>query len=228
MADEVLVHTNDPRSPRLKLELLARIEPRLALEPAELMFEPKFGETQVRELYVTGKLAADARLSLLECDDPTPRVEVLAANAKAPAGIRVTLSATRVETRVAHLRLATGLEQPKQLSVIITWRVASELVVEPSNPYFNLREAPPHERILRVSSKREGFELYAVEVREGPFEASFARDEATHAYTVRVRVLDAKVPPGERGVMGKLLIASNDPAEPRKLVPLFALGILGR
>lgn len=226
MADEILVHTNDPRLPVLKLEVAARVQPRLAFEPTEAFFELAFGGTETRELRLTGKLAADARLTLLESDDPTPKVDLLPADPRASAGIRVTLTATRAETRIAHLRLSTGLERPKELAVTVTWRVTSDLVIEPSNPYFNLREPPPHERFLRVSSKRAGLKLYAVEVRDGPFEATLVRDEATDAYSVRVAVLDSKVPEGERGVLGKLLIASNDPAEPRKIVPLFALGIL--
>lgn len=226
MADEIVVHTNDPRAPTLKLELAAQVQPLLAFEPAEAFFELAFGGTATRELHLTGKRAADARLTLLASDDPTPKVELLPAGAHSAARLRVTLTATRPETRVAHLRLSTGLEKPKELRVLVTWRASSDLLIEPSNPYFNLREPPPHERLLRVSSKRADLKVHAVEVREGPFEATFARDDATNAYSVQVRVLDSRVPEGERGVLGKLLIASNDPAEPRKIVPLFALGIL--
>lgn len=226
MADVVVLHTNDPRSPELKLELAAQIQPQLALEPSEALFEQSFGKTERRELRLVGKRAAEARLTLLGTDDPTPRVELLPASTQAAAGLSVTLAATRVETRIARVRLATGLDQPKELSVTVTWRISGDLAIDPSNPYFNLREPPPHERTLRVTSKRSDLKLYAVEVPEGPFEASFVRDEAHEAYSVRVRVLDAKVPEGDRGALGKLLIASNDPAEPRKIVPLFALGIL--
>jgi hypothetical protein len=228
MADEVVVRTNDPGFPALKLELAAEIKPQLAFEPTEALLEPAFGETQVRDLRLVGKLAPSARLTLIESDDPTPRIELLPPSAQEPARLRITLKAERVETRIAHLRIGTALEEPKELSVLVTWRIASSLDVEPSNPYFNLREAPPHERTLRVRSLRKGLQVHAVEVIEGPFRATLEPDPEGGAYSVRVRVLDDKVPEGERGALGKLLIASNDPAEPKKLVPLFALGVMAR
>lgn len=226
MADEVVVRSNDPRVPLLKLGLEARVQPLLAFDPTEALLEPPFGETQIRELRLVGKLAPEARLTLLESDDPTPQVELLPASEQDPARLRIALKAARVETRVARLRLATGLAKPEELRVLVTWRVVGNLEIEPSNPYFNLREPPPHERTLRVRSRRGNLRVHAVEVSEGPFHASFAPESAAGSYSIRVRVLDEKVPPGERGALGKLLIASDDPAEPRKVVPLFALGVM--
>jgi hypothetical protein len=228
MSDEVVVRTNDPHFPTLKLELAARVQPKLAFEPTEAVLEPEFGETQTRELRLIGHLAPSARLSLLARDDATPNVELLAPIATEPARLRVTLKAARVETRVARLRIGTGLSDPKELSVLVTWKVASSLQVEPSNPYFNLREPPPHERTVQIRSRRAGLQVHAAEVTEGPFLAELQANPTAGSYSVRLRVLDDKVPEGERGALGKLLIASNDPAEPRKEVPLFALGVMAR
>jgi hypothetical protein len=228
MADEVVVRSNDPHFPNLKLELLAEVKPLLAFEPSEALLEPALGETQSRELLLVGTLAPSARLKLIDSEDPTPRVELLAPTERDAARLRVTLKAERVETRVARVRIATGLSEPSELSVLVTWRVASSLSIEPSNPYFNLREAPPHELTLRVKSRRGTLLVQAVQVTEGPFEASLQPETAAGIAAIRVRVLDHKVPPGVRGTLGKLLIISNDPSEPRKLVPLFALGVMAK
>ncbi|HWA70876.1 MAG TPA: DUF1573 domain-containing protein [Polyangiaceae bacterium] len=228
MADEVVVRSNDPHFPNLKLELRAEVQPLLAFEPSEALLEPMLGETQVRELLLVGKLAPSARLTLIESDDPTPRIELLAPTERDSARLRVTLKAARVETRVARVRISTGLSEPKELVVLVTWRVGSSLEIDPSNPYFNLREPPPHELTLRVKSRRGTLLVQAVQITEGPFEASLEPETAAGIASIRVRVLDHKVPPGVRGALGKLLIVSNDPAEPRKVVPLFALGVMAK
>jgi hypothetical protein len=45
---------------------------------------------------------------------------------------------------------------------------------------------------------------------------------------VRVDVDETRVPAGERGIIGNLVIVTNDDSEPRKEVQLFALGALAR
>jgi hypothetical protein len=69
-----------------------------------------------------------------------------------------------------------------------------------------------------VKSSRVGFHLLGARILSGPFRAAM-----TDA-GVRVTVDDGRVPAGQRGVTGKLLLLTNDANEPRTEIELFALG----
>ena len=69
-----------------------------------------------------------------------------------------------------------------------------------------------------------GADVQPADVVEGPFAAVIERTDG--GYAVRVSVVAARIAPGERGVMGKLVLVSNDPAESRKEVPLFGMGAI--
>lgn len=225
MADEISVRTNDPSHPKLKLTLVADVEPLLAFEASDVRFELAFGEKAVRELRLVGARARQAQLVRGEQEQGAPEVELLPATDTRPAGIRVSASGTAVERRVGQLRFRTGIDEPRELGLVYSLAVEGNLSVDPTNPYFNLREPPPRERVVTVQSKRSDFVLHAAEILEGPFRTRMSHDEANHRYAVHVSFVDAALPAKERGAMGKLLLVSNDPAEPRKQVPLFALGV---
>jgi hypothetical protein len=225
MADEILVRSSDPAHPELKLALLADIEPLLAFESASVSFDLAFGERREKVVKLVGHRAREARLRPSRADARAPKFELLPASNSALPAIRVEVAADRVERRVGQLYFATGLDEPREISLTYAIDVTGNLTVNPTTPYFNLREPPPRERVLLVSSKRGDFVLHAAEVSQGPFRASFTRDEARRSYAVHVRFVDERLPDGERGALGTLLLVSNDPAEPRKEVPLFALGV---
>jgi hypothetical protein len=109
------------------------------------------------------------------------------------------------------------------LTLPFALNVEGNLRVEPTNPYFDLNRPAPIEQTLRVESAREDFKLRAATVLEGPFEARLERLQP-RVYSVLVRFVPARAAPGVRGISGRLSLESNDPAEPRKEVPLFALG----
>lgn len=225
MSDDVSVRTNDPSRAELKLTLIADVEPRLAFAAPDVRFELAFGEQASKEVRLVGSRARQAALSVGQQETGAPDVELLPATASLPAGVRVSTKGMAVDRRVGQLRFRTGIEEPKELSLTYSLTVAGNLSVDPTNPYFNLREPPPRERVVTVRSKRRDFVLQAAEVIEGPFRATFSRDEANQRYLVQVRFVDQELPLTERGATGKLLLVSNDPAEPRKEVPLFALGV---
>ena len=63
-----------------------------------------------------------------------------------------------------------------------------------------------------------------VEVADGPFHAELAAEHPGGGRYVLVSAKRSAVPRDERGALGSLVVFSNDPAEPEKVVPLFALG----
>jgi hypothetical protein len=82
--------------------------------------------------------------------------------------------------------------------------------------------------VVHVTSRRGDFGLTDARIVEGPFEASFARDVAGEGYAVTIHVRLDQIPEEQRGLVGKLRLVSNDPAEPQKDVPIFALGTVNR
>jgi hypothetical protein len=126
------------------------------------------------------------------------------------------------------VQVATGLEQPRTLTLLYSSQVLGNMSVDPTNPFIDLRAPGPVGVKVRVTSRRPDFRLDAARMVEGPFEASFVRDETGRAYVVNVGLRHDRLPDDQRGLLGTLRLVSNDPAEPEKDVPLFALGDANR
>ncbi|MDP9036170.1 MAG: DUF1573 domain-containing protein [Myxococcota bacterium] len=231
MADKLVVHTDDPLSPELVLELRATIEPLLAFTSRTVDCELAVGERESKEIRVTGRLATRARLQVEESDPAGPEVVVWSGHDGEAPGLRFTFAGSRVGHGAGQTRVATGLEKPTALTVLWSWRVRGNVAVEPTNPFIDLTASPAASVVVRVSSRRNDFRLHQAVITEGPFEAALAdaeraatADGAPPTYAVVLRVRESLVPPGARGMTGTLRLSSNDPAEPQKDVPLFALG----
>jgi hypothetical protein len=204
------------------------VELPLALSSRTVDLRLGFGETRSQEVRLIGRLAAAAKLSVETIDPPGPDVTVLPAEEARPQGVRVTISGTRVGQRAGQVTLATGLDDPKKLTLLYSWKVAGYLTVDPTNPFLDLRSPPPAKVAVHVSSSRPDFRLDQAQMVEGPFQAILVRDEAPRTYTVEVTMSDKGSDEPSRGSLGTLRLLSNDPAEPRKDIPVFALGPLNR
>jgi hypothetical protein len=228
LKEALVVHSNDRRAPELTLGVAARIEPLLALTSILVELTTAFGGKRTEDVRLQGRLASEAKLELQQVEGTGPKVMVLSGNGGEAQRLRLTLAGKQVGTGVGRIFLSTGLENPSQLVLSYSWRVTGNLEVDPSNPYLNLRELGPKEVVLRVKSSRADFRLDAVRVAQGPFEARFQPDQAAGGYTVSVRAIEGRISDDERGVPGKILLVSNDPAEPHKQVDVFAFGRVNR
>jgi hypothetical protein len=227
LVDFVVVHSDDPASP-LRLQLRATIEPRLAFETKMIELEVTAGERRSREVRLMGPLAPRARLAVRSIDAGGPAAAILPAQGDRPAGVALTLAGDEVGVHVGRVVLSTGLDDPPEIGLPYTMRVTGNLNVSPTNPTFDLRDPDARVQTITVTSTRPGFRLHAADVVEGPFAATVERPPgAGGGYVVRVAVVAARVAPGDRGVLGKLVLVSNDSAEPRKQVPLFGIGAIG-
>jgi uncharacterized protein DUF1573 len=228
LVDKLVIHSDDPLLPQLELKVEASVEPLLGLTSRTVELKTPFGRKDSQEVRLTGALATQARLELEMVDPPGPQVTILAAEPGRPQGLRLTLAGSRVGRTAGRVQVRTGLEKPKDLTLLYSGQVFGDLTVDPTNPYIDLRAAGPIGIVVKVSSRRPDFRLDDARVVTGPFEASFTRDEATRDYSVRVRVVEGRLAEGQRGLLGTLRLISNDPAESRKDVPLFALGEANR
>jgi hypothetical protein len=227
LVDEIVIYSDDPLLPRLALEVQASIEPRLAFVSPAVELRTPFGQKDSQEVRLRGTLAAAARLEVAAVDPPGPEVKIVPAGQQGPQGLRLTLDGVRVTRGAGQVRVTTALRKPETLTLLYSWQVLGNLTIDPTNPYIDLRLSGPVGAEVKVSSSRPDFRLKDAVVVDGPFEASFGRDDSTRGYLVRVRVREDRVPDGERGLLGTLRLTSNDPAEPRKEVRLFALGASG-
>jgi hypothetical protein len=206
----------------------AGVEPLLALSSRTVDLNAAFGETASQDVRLVGQLASAARLRVESVEPAGPEVEVLPARTDQPEGLRLTMTGARVARVAGEVRVATGLEEPKTLTLLYSTRVLGNLTVEPTNPFIDLRAPGPVGVEVRVTSRRFDFRLDDARVVKGPFAATLAHDEAGHVYVVKVGMSPDRAPDDQRGLVGTLRLFSNDPAEPQKDVPLFALGDANR
>jgi hypothetical protein len=216
-------HCNDAQQPpSVVLELKADVTPLLASDQPLIAFELPFGTEQSEDLHFRGARAAVAKLQAQAPPESGLSVQVLQ-NEGVPT-LRIRAQGKPVGTRAGMLTIATGLEQPAEISLPWSCRVLGTLTLSPTNPYFDLL-APGGNRVsIDVSSIDAGFRVRSVRVTEGPFNATFAPAGAPGHYSVTVALDEQRSTPGARGAIGKLLIQSTDHSEPHKEVELFAFG----
>ena len=198
----------------------------LALSSRTVEIQVPFGQTGSDEVHLVGKLAHDASLHIESVDPPGPIATVVPADGGAPQGVRVTIVGKKVGVRAGQVTISTGLEEPRTLTLLYTWRVVGNITVNPTNPFIDLRTPPPVGVTLHVTSRRKDFRLADVQTVDGPFAGHITRDEVNGGYEVRVVVAPGDGKDDFRGSMGHLRLLSNDPAEPRKDVEVLGLGPL--
>lgn len=231
----ITILSNDPSSPRTQLEVAVNVESLLAFEPFFVRLDPKFGEEQVREAWLIGKLLDQAKLAITEqADDKEVTVELAekADGEKKIQGLRLKLKGKKVGYGSGRVTVSTGIEKPNQLVLRYSWNVKGNLRVLPAQLYFDDKRPESKERLLKVSSSKSDFKLQSVKVESGPFKAKI--DKATTVslgaaggatleptFDVRVTLQEGEAPKADAsGEIGKLILVSNDPLEPKKEVSL--------
>jgi hypothetical protein len=205
-----------------ELELTAEVEPLLAFDRALLEVSVPFGTSGSAEARLRGANAATARLLPLTAPPGGMAVAVLPPAGAGSQGVVLRVTSGAAGIHAGSLRFATGLAAPKEIEIGYRVKVASTLAISPTNPFLDLGAPAGSPVLVKVSSQRAGFRVERAEVLEGPFDARVRRDG--DAYAIEVTIVAEKLDPGMRSANGRLLIVSNDRAEPTKEVPLFALG----
>jgi len=200
--------------------------PALAFEGAPVAIGGRLGTPAFKEVRLVGPLAGQVKPTVVRVEGTEVTATPLAAERGQPAGVRLTLSGKRAGQGVGNVVISTGLPAPKELVLYYGWKVPGNLTVTPSNPYLDLRLPGRHVVELSVASTRRDFRLSRAQVVAGPFAARLAPPSGLTPRTVEVRVIESGLS-DRRGFLGKLILWSNDPAEPRKEIPLFALGAVG-
>ena len=199
---------------------------RLAFAEAVVELRADIGQRQTREVRLTGAAATGARLTVESVEDPALEVRILGGGGVAPEGLALAFTGDHAGTRTGQVVVATADPEVPRLTLLYALRVPSHVEVVPSNPYFNLRDPAARARLLRVRGARADFRLLAATVVEGPFRAVIRPAPAPAEAVVEVVVAPSAVAADQRGLLGKLRLRTNDPAEPELDVPLFAMGAL--
>jgi hypothetical protein len=205
-----------------ELALAAEVEPLLAFDRALLEIDVPFGTSGSAEALLRGARAGAAQLELSTRPPAGMAVTMLPQTSGEAARVTLRVGNAGAGTHAGSLRFATGLGEPKEIELAYLVKVASTLTISPTNPVLDLGVPAGTRTLVRVASTWPGFRVQRVAVPEGPFVARVQRDG--DGYAIEVAIDATKVVRGMRGANGRLLILSNDRAEPRKEVPLFALG----
>ena len=231
----ITINSNDPANPRTQLEVAVNVESLLAFEPFFVRLNPEFGEEQVREAWLVGKLIDQAKLSITEQnDDKEVSVELAEKTEgdKKVTGLRFKLKGKKVGYGSGRVTIATGIEKPNQLVLRYSWNVKGNVRVLPAQLYFDDKRPEAKERLLKVSSGKPNFKLRDVRIESGPFKAKIEKSTPQPAgvaggvsvepsFDVKVALQDGAAPkPDASGEIGKLILVSNDPLEPKKEVSL--------
>jgi hypothetical protein len=209
------------------LQIRAEVTPLLAFDTDMLSFEVALGAQGESSIGLVGTRAGDARLKLRRVDHPFFEVSVGSVGTPSAARVRVRARGASVGYHAGTLVFDTGIAEPTTLALPYAVRVRGALSVSPTNPYFNLRDPGPKLRMIEVESAEPDFQVRSVQVTDGPFTATLESVGKGHA-RVRVQVSEHELEDETRGAIGHLSIRSNDRAEPLKVLPLFAFGLLNR
>jgi hypothetical protein len=221
LRESLVIHSNDPHSPRTTLEIVGTVRPRLAFDTPAVNLTMPFGESRAVESRVVGALAGQARLRLRDRVPASIDVEFMPASDGQPEGLRIRCKGDKAGNHVGHLVALTGLEQPAEVGISWACKVVGTLSVTPTTLYFNFNEPGPKVQFVDVASAQPGFAIQSVSIREGPFSASI---EPGAPPRVKVTVVQAGMDPETRGAVGTLVIVSNDRTEPRKEISIMGMG----
>ena len=204
----LLAHSNDPLSERVPIELVGNVTPLFAFDAQVVNLEMPFGEERSQDVHLVGTLVAKAAARLK--------------NSALAEDSSVTLLPDKAgSTRGFRIRC-----KGKKAGVHYVCKVAGTLEISPTNPYFNLKIPGPKVVSVEVRSSQPGFEVRGALVLEGPFAASVEGPLSDNSFRVQVKVLEERVTEENRGILGKVMVLSNDRTEPEKEIPLFGFGKL--
>ena len=228
MREGLVIHSNDPKSAKTTIQLVANVTPLLAFDTQNVDLKMFFGEQRSKEVHLVGTLVDKAQVKLKDKGIADVDIEPIPAQAGQARGFRIHCLGRKVGMNVGNLFITTGLEHPKEIAIPYACKVGGTLEVSPTNPYFNLKVSGSKAVTIDVRSSQPNFELQAVNVIEGPFAASFEHAPQGASFLVKVTVLDDHIDDETRGVTGKIVIVSNDRTEPQKEMPLFGFGQVNR
>ena len=221
------IHTNDPQADMVPVELVANVTPLLAFDAPAVNLTMPFGEERSQDISLVGTLADRTAIRLkrsaLAADTS---VDVLHGKPGSSPVFRIRCHGRKVGTNAGNLIVSTDRERFREIAMPYACKVTGTLEVSPTNPYFNLKLLGPKVVSIEVRSSQPGFAVRGVRVVEGPFAASVEGPLADNAFHIQVKVLEDRPVDDRRGILGKLMIFSNDRTEPEKEIPLFGLGKL--
>lgn len=196
----------------------------LAFAPQSAAFVIPVGSEASQDFELTGSVASGAVLTLAGGGDPDLQIETLAGTRGRNPGLRIHATGRSVGVRVGTLLVATGLPAPREVPLLYSLRVEGTLRIAPTNPIIDPSTSGGKATFIEVASAQADFVVTAVEIEKGPFVASMERGAQHGTFRVTVMPLGTQVVKGSHGAVGTLVIRSNDAAEPRKEIPLFAFG----
>jgi len=199
----------------------------LGFAPQSASFDVALGGEAAEDFRLVGAVDTGAVPSVKSGGDPDLRIEALPGERGLNPGLRIRAAGRKVGLRVGTLLVTSGPPAPQQVPLLFSLRVRGTLRIAPTNPLIDLSAPGPKATFIEVASAQPDFAVAAVEIEAGPFTASFEPSTPRGTFRIRVTASTEQIGDGARGAVGTLVIRSNDAAEPRKEIPLFAFGRVG-
>lgn len=224
----ITVLSNDPTTPRLNLNIKAKVESLLAFDQPRFAASKSLhvGDTEKYEAWITGKLVDQAKLAVEGTtgggEDVTTELITKQDGDKQRPGLRVTVKGSKIGNYHGSVTLTTGLEKMPKLVYQFNWNVLGNVDVMPRALYFGVGGPPPpsgkDERIIMVKSRLPDFKLNGAKITSGPFKTQILRPDAGVGYEVHVIVTERDKL--EKTTNAGVELATNDPIEPKISVPI--------
>jgi hypothetical protein len=212
----ITIVSNDPEWPTSHLRFRAQVLPLVEFEPAITQIEAFVGEIAVQEVWLSGSLAGTVRPRVVAIEAPwivSIRVVEKATMQGKRQGLRIALHTAAVGRGSIRVQVATGLTRRPNIEHRIIWSVKGNIET-PRHVHLDLSHGK--ERVITIGSRRGDFRLRDVRVLNGPFSVIQVGEQSAGIYSFKVRTSLTAPPPAF--VSGKLVIESNDPSEPSKVI----------
>jgi hypothetical protein len=217
----VTVSSNDPRTPSAILTINVMVDRQLGFEPLESYLFGQAGQKVIAETWLGGKLAGQAKLKVAKLDPPGP-VLVSLIDRKTESGVvqrglRLENAPRNAGTGTVRVVLDTGLGDLPQVVHLVRWSVKGNLE-SPDAVFLDLSDPAAQERVIEVGSSRPDFRLKSAKVVSGPFKAEVLTGIGSPVASVKITT--TLTSPLLTPAVGKLVLETNDPLQPRKEISL--------
>ncbi len=214
---QIVVHTNDPEQPQFALTMRGTLLVDLVAEPSFVhirdLARGKAG-TGTFELHLTDSTKAEIRSVKLD-DEKNFSMKKIDADSDADATYEVRFRGSReVGTTSTRVLIETTGENTPQLSVPVRANTTLNLRYQP-NVRFIHKNGAIQERTFRVSSRfGDAPKIKKIEDPDGLLETEVLEAEGPMA-SIRLKVLEDKLPAEDNGASHELIVYTNDRDEPR-------------
>jgi len=220
----ILVYSNDPKSPQVRLYIMADVTIPVEVRPASLYWVAETNVESLRSVELLYRPDLGINIVDLESSSPSFTASVKPNNDAENPSYLIEIDydgKLPVGTFRETLTVLTDNPEHQKLVVSIRGKVTGPVRIMPDTVNFGVvKDEVTLTRVVRVySTKQEDFEVTGVEASSPIISTDFSKMGTLNRYEIRVQLKETP-PPG--AFSEKLLVKTNDPSEDTLEVPVYA------